>query len=206
MQLGRGWKYGLSAAEKKSNVVYDASTFLISLVLCIVSTMKKVIVHDRIGREQEVSSEKLTFRPSVYGLLFRGQKILLSQQWGGYDFPGGGIEIHETVVEGLEREFWEETGLTVKVGEPIRCSTSFFAPGQNSSYAGQYWNTIVMYFLIEEGVGEISTDHFDEDEKKYADVAKWVDISKVDKLTFYNSVNSPALIRKGFEISSSRSH
>lgn len=92
--------------------------------------MKKVVVHDRLNKEQEVPAEKLIFRPSVYGLLFRDNQILLSQQWGGYDFPGGGVNVDETLSEALQREFKEETGLSVVVGDPLYCGTSFFAPDQ----------------------------------------------------------------------------
>ncbi len=34
-----------------------------------------------------------------------------------WHFPGGGLEPHETIAEGLTREFLEETGLTIEVSD-----------------------------------------------------------------------------------------
>ena len=53
---------------------------------------KNVICRDLDKREFAVSSDKLVFRPSVYGILIENSKVLLPKQWDGYDFPGGGIK------------------------------------------------------------------------------------------------------------------
>ena len=45
-----------------------------------------------------------------------------------------------------------------------------------------------------------SKDKFDEDEKKYADLAQWIEVRDVGKLKFYNSVDSPKLIRGAYKI------
>lgn len=58
-----------------------------------------------------------TFNIRVYGLLFSGNKILLSKERYNdlelLKFPGGGLEYGEGTIEGLEREFREELGLQV---------------------------------------------------------------------------------------------
>lgn len=64
--------------------------------------MKKVICRDHEEKLYEVGVDKLKFRPSVYGILIEDGKVLLSRQWEGYDFPGGGIELGETVEEVLK--------------------------------------------------------------------------------------------------------
>lgn len=148
------------------------------------------------GNKKEVNADELIFRPSVYGILIENGKVLLSKQWDGYDFPGGGIEIGETIGEALKREFWEETGLKIKIGRPVICETSFFKP----SLVKGYWNCQMLYFLCEQVGGELSKDNFDEYEKKYADMPEWVDLGSVDKLTFYNSVDSLKVIREAEEL------
>lgn len=57
------------------------------------------------------------FRIGVYALIFRGHEILLALRrdidW--WNLPGGGLELGETVEEGVCREVREETGLQVEV-------------------------------------------------------------------------------------------
>jgi 8-oxo-dGTP pyrophosphatase MutT (NUDIX family) len=79
--------------------------------------MKSTIVcHDHDNQEFIVAPSQLSFRPSAYGILIEDNKVLLSKQWDGYDFPGGGVEVDETLEEAVVREFWEETGLDKSSG------------------------------------------------------------------------------------------
>lgn len=153
---------------------------------------KKVICHNHEEEQIEVKASELIWRPSVYGILIKDDKILLSPQWDGYDFPGGGAEIYETMEQTLEREFWEETGLKIKMKEIVHCETSLFAP----KFHKEYWNCPLIYFLCEQVGGELSTENFDEHEKQYARIAEWVDISRVDDVIFHNGIDSPKLIKK----------
>jgi ADP-ribose pyrophosphatase YjhB (NUDIX family) len=70
------------------------------------------------------------FNVRVYGLLFDEEKrLLVSDEFirGEYftKLPGGGLEFGEGTRECLKREFLEETGLEVTVGEHIY-TTDFF--------------------------------------------------------------------------------
>ena len=158
--------------------------------------MKKIVCHDIENNEYEVDGNQLMFRPSAYGLLIEDGKILLSKQFDGYDFPGGGVDVHETIHEAVRREFFEETGLEVEVLDVIHCETSFFHPAHSKKCAEQFWHSPLMYFLVKQLGGTLSTDYFDEEEKEYAAMAQWVRVEDVDNVKFINSVDSPALIRK----------
>jgi len=70
------------------------------------------------------------FNVRVYGLLFDEQKrLLVTDEFirGNYftKLPGGGLEIGEGTRDCLKREFMEEAGLDVTVGEHIY-TTDFF--------------------------------------------------------------------------------
>ncbi len=70
------------------------------------------------------------FNVRVYGLLFDAhQRLLVSDEFIKGNFftklPGGGLEIGEGTRECLQREFKEETGLNVEIGEHIY-TTDFF--------------------------------------------------------------------------------
>jgi len=158
--------------------------------------MKKkfVVCHNIEGKKRRISADKMVFRPSVYGILIERGRILLSKQWDGYDFPGGGSEMYETVEQTLRREFWEETGYRVKVGKIIHVDTSFFS----LKYVKTHANCTLMYFLVKRIGGKISTANFDEHEKKYASAAEWIPLSKISKIKFYNMFGraSVKIIRK----------
>ena len=64
---------------------------------------KKVTCTDRHGNTYSVPANELVFRPSVYAVIIKDNRIFLSKQWDGYDFPGGGIELGETSEEALIR-------------------------------------------------------------------------------------------------------
>ncbi|MBN2884860.1 NUDIX domain-containing protein [Patescibacteria group bacterium] len=152
---------------------------------------KEVICHDNQKNEFLVAVEKFRFRPSVYGLLIHDGKILLSPQHDGYDFPGGGVNMDESLEEALQREFWEETGLKIKLGQIIEAHSSFYKPGvRPGRLEDEYWNCQLIYFLVEQTGGELSLDYIDDDEKGYLSLATWIDIDKLDNLKFYNQLGS----------------
>ncbi len=165
--------------------------------------MKKqniIICRDVNGKKCKTPIDKLQFRPSVYGLLIEDNKILLSRQWDGYDFPGGGIEINETIPEALKREFYEETSMQVEPIMPIHSETDFFNPDYTDKYKGQFWNCIMIYYLVKKTGGELSTDNFCDTEKEYADMPEWMDVDKIYDQKFFNSVDSIKLIEEAVRI------
>ncbi len=71
------------------------------------------------------------FNVRVYGLLINPlQQLLVSDEafksgQMATKFPGGGLELGEGLIEGLKREFIEETGIAVEVTEHFY-TTDFF--------------------------------------------------------------------------------
>jgi 8-oxo-dGTP diphosphatase len=57
------------------------------------------------------------FRVGVFAVIERGGEYLLARRRdiGLWNLPGGGLEVGETVEEGLAREVWEEIGVTIRV-------------------------------------------------------------------------------------------
>lgn len=157
---------------------------------------KKVICSDVDGNKEEVSAKDLSFRPSAYGITIKDGKVLLFKQWDGYDFPGGGIDLGEEIKEGLKREVKEETGLDVSVGKVVACENSFF----KTPFENRLVHSILMYYLCEVTGGELSKANLDQYEKTYADMPEWVGLDKIEKVKFYNSVNSVKIIKDAVEL------
>jgi len=161
---------------------------------------KQIICHDFKNKKYKISPNKLKFRPSIYGIIIKNNKILLSPQWDGYDFPGGGVNIDETLEEALIREVWEETGYNAKMEKIVYSGTSFFTPKEHTTNYEDYWNCIVIYYTCKIISGKISDEHFDVDESRYIKKAEWIDLKNIDKLKFYNSVDGPKLIRQAIKL------
>jgi len=147
------------------------------------NTPTLVTCKDITGNSYQVNVEDLSFRPAVYGVIIKDKKILLSKQWDGYDFPGGGIELGEPTENALIREVKEETGLNVKMGKILHCEHSFF----KLPYKGNFVHSIHMYYECEVIGGELSTAFLDEQEKQYAGQPEWVELSKIDEIKVYSS-------------------
>jgi 8-oxo-dGTP diphosphatase len=158
--------------------------------------MPKVTCHDIDGKLYEVDADKLIYRPSAYGILIEDEKILLSPQWDGYEFPGGGAEIYESLEETVVREFFEETGLNVEIDELVYSKTSFFCPSHSAKHKDEFWNCPLVYYTVKKNGGEISTDNLDAEEQGYASMAKWISLDDIEKIKFINSIDSVAVIKK----------
>lgn len=157
---------------------------------------KKVVCHDIQGRKYKVAVSDLTFRPSIYGIIIQKGKILLSRQWEGYDFPGGGIELGETHEKALIREVKEETGFEVSVGKLVFCTDSFF----KMPFTGTFVHSILIYYLCRIKSGKISTEFFDDLEKEYVKEPEWVDLNKVNQIKFYTSADGIKIISEAKKI------
>ena len=113
---------------------------------------------------------------TVLCLIQKDGKILLQNRvktdWQGYAFPGGHIEVGESIVDAVVREVREETGLTIY--NPALCGVKQF-PLKGGKYEnGRY---LVFLFRADQFTGEVTSS--DEGEMRW--IAK-------DELHNYNLV------------------
>jgi ADP-ribose pyrophosphatase YjhB (NUDIX family) len=79
--------------------------------------------------------------PAVQGLLVRDGKVLLARRAieprrGFWDLPGGFLEEGEEPLDGLRREFREETGIEI---EPLEWIGAFVDPYEGQFVLGLTW-------------------------------------------------------------------
>ena len=92
-----------------------------------------MIFRDWNNNEKEKPDDReVVWRPSAYAIIIEDNKILLvkSKGHGKFALPGGAIEINETLLEGLSREVYEETGFRID-----KDSTKQVYTGENLFYA-----------------------------------------------------------------------
>ena len=124
------------------------------------------------------------FTIRVYGILLDEEKrILVSDEFirGDYftKFPGGGLEIGEGTRDCLKREFKEETGLDVTVGDHIY-TTDYFQP---SAFNANDQIISIYYFVQAERLNtlQVKTKVFDFELHQIADpqgqseVLRWIE-------------------------------
>lgn len=123
------------------------------------------------------------FNIRVYGILMdRNRRVLLSDEYirGHFftKFPGGGLEFGEGTRDCLKREFKEETGLDVTIGDHIY-TTDFF---QISAFNNNDQIISIYYFVHGDASQlETKTDRFDfiphqvSDPEGEAEVFRWIE-------------------------------
>lgn len=117
----------------------------------------------------ETDKEIIMFNIRVYGILINEQRqVLVSDEFirGAYytKFPGGGLEIGEGTRDCLKREFKEEMGLEVAIGNHIY-TTDFF---QQSAFNSAHQILSIYYFAtaLEEITVPLRSREFDFDEQQ----------------------------------------
>jgi 8-oxo-dGTP pyrophosphatase MutT (NUDIX family) len=97
-----------------------------------------------LGGTIDVPTEKLLYRPSVYGLILSGEKILLLRYQADtrWTMPGGAVEKGERIESALHREIKEETGIETHIDEFLHFTERFFYYDP----AGEAWQAYLFYY------------------------------------------------------------
>jgi len=151
------------------------------------SKNRQIVAFDFFGKKQKRLLNNFKFRPSAYGIL-RDKNIVLVQRHrllSKFGFPGGGIEMDESISEGLTREYQEETGLKIKVGRLLGINEDFF------TFKGTDIHGILMYYEVEKIGGEILPNGNGQDTGE-------VKFIEIDKLTEETSSRSQWKFIKGY--------
>ena len=109
---------------------------------------------------KKVGKDKIILNFSC-GILSQSGKILLQKRAdkGTWGLPGGAIELGESAVEALEREFYEETGVKVTVEKILNVYTKYSDSYPNGDEA----QVLTILYLVAFETS-ISTNFFTSDE------------------------------------------
>ncbi len=131
------------------------------------------------------------FNVRVYGLLINhNQQLLVADEAFksgqlATKFPGGGLELGEGLIDGLKREFIEETGIEVEVKEHFY-TTDFFV--QSAFELSADSQLISIYYIVEsKDWNRIKTSDkkfdFEFVKGKESESFRWVNISELESET-----------------------
>ena len=132
------------------------------------------------GEKKLVAKEKFYFRPAAYGLVVKDGKILLvrAKNTGKYWFPGGAVEIGETIEDALHREVREETGIEIKVEKFLKFGEMFFYYDPEDLA----FQNIAFFYLCSPETTELIADELVDDGE--AEKPRWVDLGSIKKEDF----------------------
>ncbi len=93
------------------------------------------------------------FSCRIYGVLQDGERVLLTRSRfidkEFVNFPGGGVELGESPLEALRREYAEETGIEIR---PVRVLYASEGLHVSSHFPMQI---VSLFWLVERGAGEL---------------------------------------------------
>jgi 8-oxo-dGTP diphosphatase len=131
--------------------------------------------NDKISKEIE-SKFGHQLRMRVNGVLIEGGKILMAKHRMGYgkefwSTPGGGMIYGQTAQENLQREFLEETGLEIQVGE-FMFINEFLSPPLHA---------LEHFFLVKRTKGKVilGNDPELDDENQILSDIRWMSIEEL---------------------------
>jgi 8-oxo-dGTP diphosphatase len=127
-------------------------------------------------------------------LIRRGSEPLL----GEWSIPGGTLELGETLEQGVARELFEETGLTVRVIELIEVFDRIYlesAAGTGEGKKGPRFHYVIVDYLCERVAGEAMAG------SDVTDVA----FAREEELSKYNlTATAMRILRKAFAMERNR--
>ena len=138
-----------------------------------------VKVHDIDGNTFDVTTQSLSFRPAVYGVIVRDKSVLLMQVKDKFWLPGGGVEPGENHLDTLRREVREETGLSVQPVQLLDVYSSMY----RSFTSTQNYHSIQMFYICKI-VADDGKPSLTPEERAYLKPARWVQIAQLHKYPY----------------------
>ena len=146
--------------------------------------MKKIIINDYNLKDEDMT--EIVRRVKVL-LINSKSEILLGYSHNTYQFPGGHVEQNETLIETLNREIKEETGidLNIKDAKPFACNIGYY---KDYPKKGNNRKIEIYYYEIKnDNKPNLESTQYTEEEKKGNFRLKYIPFSDVERVLVDNS-------------------
>ena len=130
-------------------------------------------------------------RTNVAGVVHRDNKLLLVEfdddSGPHYNFPGGGVDLNESLHDAVKRELWEETQARVRVGKLL--AVWDYIPPNNDRY-GDFHKVVHLFQCELEGDSE---PQLPESPDPHQTGVRWIDLERLHTITLYPSLGDDIL-------------
>ncbi|HEY1835748.1 MAG TPA: NUDIX domain-containing protein [Candidatus Saccharimonadales bacterium] len=160
-----------------------------------IKSLKQFTCVDFHGNTYKVAEDDLIWRPSVYVVVIRDGKILLTRQMGSYNLPGGGMEFGEMPESTAVRETEEETGIKVANPRLLACKSNLFK-ALRSDDVDDFLQSILLFYACDYTGGEFSIDGLDEHEQTWTELPEWMPLDNLDTIKRGSSFEWRDVVKK----------
>lgn len=133
------------------------------------------------GRHERPADRDVVWRISGYPLVQRddGRILMVQPTWNTlWELPGGGIEVGETIQEGIIRECWEETGYRIMINaQPTHVSENNFY----SKALDIYFHSVILIYVGYLAHGIQHKEVINTVEKDEIAKVEWVSLNTLDE-------------------------
>jgi len=130
-------------------------------------------------------------RTNVAAVIIRDNKLLLAEYDNEdglhYNFPGGGVDLNESLHDALKREVWEETQASITVGKLL--AVWDYLPPDNNKYGNVHKIAHLFSCQLEPDSEPTKPDILD----KFQIGIRWVALDKLDTIQLYPDLGDDLL-------------
>lgn len=130
-------------------------------------------------RDIQVIDNETAFNYRVSGVVIKDNKILLNRLKNDdfWTFVGGKVAFGENSEKAIVREYFEETGVNIKVERLAACVENFFI------FNSKRWHEILFFYVLKDDNEELDIFEGEREIKDNSDgIYKWFDLSELDRV------------------------